>query len=677
MLKELNLSPCDTGVYRSSCTVSERDPVSQGGLIEIGILVGLMIFAPLIEGGTTHLPVLIIRLLLVAGLTLWIFCSFRSGTMTIYRHPVLPLAALFVGVSGLGILGSSYVSMSIQGVVGLFMYALFLFLLLHQLYTRSSLRVLVLVIVLMGLFEGLLGIFQYGWTGEARARGTFFNPNFFAIYEAVTVVLTLSLLSWMKWREHRWSEKCLLGAALCISLPAFVMAQSRGAFVAFLVALLFLGLCRSWKLAVLLPLVVILGVIALPNPIKQRALAVSDQDPYAYTRFEIWKSSLDRIADHPFGTGVGTYKYLSFTYRFPIEGAIVRYGKRAESAHNEYLQMAVELGVGGLALFFVGIGVWGWDVKGILQRGLSSWERGAAVGLSGGAVALLGHATMDSVFHEPALVLLLILCGGLVLSMKQLTNPASVPIVHFSFSCHRTRVIMAVVFLALLVVLIVRPPAAWFVFEQGNSVVRKGQYGSAREWYQRATDIDPGISAYWDAVASTEVDLFRVSGDPGWLAKAVGNIKVCMELSPLDARFPSRLGAIYLMLADRAGLGEQGESLLREASGSFEQAITLDAFSPFNYAELGKVRWRQGKREEARALFFQALTYEPNFLPARVLLTNLAIKSGWMDLARAQYAIIRETRNRYDGLALNSLELQYVDVDADLLEKQLYARGFD
>ncbi|MEQ1844146.1 MAG: O-antigen ligase family protein [Nitrospira sp.] len=677
MHKEINLPTFNAGALQPSGALNRRSRVSQDGLSEIGLLVGLMIFAPLIEGGTTHLPVLIIRLLLVAGLALWIFRSFRSGTMTICRHSVLPLVAMFVGVSGLGVLHSSYVGVSIQGVVGLFMYGVFLFLLLHQLCPRSLLRALVLVIVSMGLLEGLLGIIQYVWIGDARARGTFFNPNFFAIYEAVTVVLTLSLLSWMTWGEHKWRERCLLGAAFGISLPAFIMAQSRGALIAFVVALLFLGLCRSWKLALLLPLVVILAVIALPNPIKQRALAVSDQDPYAYTRFEIWKSSLDRIVDHPVGTGVGTYKYLSFTYRFPVEGAIVRYGKRAESAHNEYLQMAVELGVGGLALFLVGIGVWGWDVKRVLQSGLSSWERGAAVGLSGGAVALLGHATMDSVFHEPALVLLLILCGGLVLSMKQLANPASVPIVRFSFSCHRTRGIMAVVFLVLLVALIVRSPAAWFVFEQGNSAAEKGEHESAREWYQRATDIDPGISAYWDAVASTEVDLFRVSDDPGWLVKAVGNIKMCMELSPLDARFPSRLGAIYLMLADRAGLGEQAENLVREASGGFEQAIELDAFSPFNYAELGKVRWRQGRREEARVLFSQALTYEPNFLPARVLLANLAIKSGWMDLAKTQYAIIRETRNRYDGLALNSLERQYVNVDADLLEKQLHTRGFD
>ena len=228
MPKEVNLSTFDTGVLQPFCALKEQDHASQRGLSEVGILFALMVFSPLIEGGTTHLPVLIIRLLLVAGLALWVFRSFQSGTITLYRIPMMPLAAMFVGISGLGIFRSSYVGASIQGVIGLLMYALLMFLLLHQLYTRSSSRIIVLGIVVMGSLEGLLGIVQYGWMGEARAKGTFFNPNFFAMYEAVTVVLALSLLSSMKWADHGWQEKCLLGAALSVSMPAFVMAQSRG-----------------------------------------------------------------------------------------------------------------------------------------------------------------------------------------------------------------------------------------------------------------------------------------------------------------------------------------------------------------------------------------------------------------------------------------------------------------
>jgi putative inorganic carbon (hco3(-)) transporter len=630
-----------------------------------------MVFAPLIEGGTTHLPVMIIRLLLVVGLALWIFRSFRSGAITLYRIPLLSLVAIFVGVSGLGIFHSSYVGTSIQGVVGLFMYAVFMLLLFHQLYTRSSLRNLVMVMVLMGLFEGMIGIVQYGWMGEARARGTFFNPNFFATYEAVTVILTLSLLVWMKWAEHSWMEKGLLGVTLGISLPAFVMAQSRGGFIAFLVALLFLGLCRSWKLALLLPLVVILGTIALPNPIKERALAVSEQDPYAYTRLEIWKSSLDRIVDHPFGTGLGTYKYVSFKYRFPTEGAIVRYEKRAESAHNEYLQMAVELGVGGLALFVVGIGVWGWDVKGALQSGLSSWERGAVVGLSGSALAILVHASVDSVFHEPALVLLLIMCGSLVVVLKRFNspNPASTWTVPFPY--RPARLAMVVLLGAASVLLIIQPAAAWFAYEEGNVASQHGQSERAGEWYRRATFIDPGTTAYRDAVARMNVTQFYTSGDPQWILHAVEELEICKELNPLDGRIPSRLGMVYLLLAERTISNEQRSELIARAVKSYERAIEADPFSPFNYLELGKMMWRSGQYEKAQVLLKTALTHEPNFLPARMLLAKLAAQVGKSDVALSQYGAIESIQDRYKGRTLSPLESRYLDISSNSHDQAL------
>jgi O-antigen ligase len=670
MPKEVNLSTFDTGVLQPFCALKEQDHASQRGLSEVGILFALMVFSPLIEGGTTHLPVLIIRLLLVAGLALWVFRSFQSGTITLYRIPMMPLAAMFVGISGLGIFRSSYVGASIQGVIGLLMYALLMFLLLHQLYTRSSSRILVLGIVVMGSLEGLLGIVQYGWMGEARAKGTFFNPNFFAMYEAVTVVLALSLLSSMKWADHGWQEKCLLGAALSVSMPAFVMAQSRGAFFAFLVALLFLGLCRSWKLAVLLPLVVVLGVITLPNPIKERALAVSDQDPYAYTRLEIWKSSLDRIADHPFGTGLGTYKYLSFKYRFPIEGEIVRYEKRAESAHNEYLQMAVELGVGGLALFLVGIGVWGWEVKGTLQgEGLSSWERGAVVGLSGGALAILVHASVDSVFHEPALVILLILCGSLVLVLKRLNSPTRTPTWNIPFPYHPARLALVVLLGAASIFLIIQPAAAWFAYEQGNVASRNGQRERAWEWYRRATFIDPGTTAYRDAVARMNVTQFYASGDPQWLLQAVEEIEICQELNPLDGRIPSRLGMLYLLLAERTMSNEQRGELIARAVKSYEGAIKADPFSPFNYQDLGKIMWRQGQYEEAQVLLKKAVSHEPNFLPARVLLAKLAAQVGKNDIALSQYAAIERIQERYKGRTVSPLESRYLDVSLDLKDQ--------
>ena len=199
-----------------------------------------------------------------------------------------------------------------------------------------------------------------------------------------------------------------------------MVAQSRGALLALVIAMAFIGCYRFGKVALLILIVSLVAGAVIPNPLKQRMIDVATQDPYAFSRVDIWKNSVERIVDRPLGIGLGMYKYSSFQYRFPIESSIVRYVKRAESAHNEYLQMAVELGVGGLAIFLFGIGIWGMEVKAALRNELESWERGLITGLTGAVLGILAHSMVDSVFHEPALVILLIVCGGVVFAIQSI-----------------------------------------------------------------------------------------------------------------------------------------------------------------------------------------------------------------------------------------------------------------
>jgi tetratricopeptide (TPR) repeat protein len=286
-------------------------------------------------------------------------------------------------------------------------------------------------------------------------------------------------------------------------------------------------------------------------------------------------------------------------------------------------------------------------------------------------IALLIHAAVDSVFHEPALVLLLVVCGSLALSFRQPKRS------QIRIACPRSPAVTAaaVVLFVLLGLVLARPAAAWFAFEKGNASSKDGRKEISYQWYQWASAIQPGNTVYWDVVAQSKVDLFRVSGNPVRLAEAVEHIQLCRDLNTLDARFPARLGSLYLLLADQLTKSEEKERLIAAASKSFEEAIVLDPFSPFNYAELGKLRWRQGKLDEARDFFVRALDYEPNFLPVRALLAMLASSNGLSDQAKAEFGRIRETQGRYQGYPLNNLERQYLEVDVTKLETDLRLRG--
>jgi len=635
------------------------------------LLGSLIIFSPLIEGGTTHAPVLIMRLLLLGALTVWTIHQMKVGVIVLMQSRLIPVLAVFLGWAGFSLWWAPYKNPSIQWFVSLLLYAVLFGVVLQGIRTTRQVRQVVMVLVGMGLCEGILGIVQYVWLGEARAKGTFFNPNFFATYEVVTLALTFGLLSYQKLNDLNWTNKAFLWCTSAIAFLAFVMAQSRGAVFAFLIMALLLGIYRFGKMALVFLLVLVLAGLVLSNPIKQRVLDVSAHDPYAYTRFEIWENSLHRVADRPWGIGLGMYKYLSFQYRFPIENSIVQYGKRAESAHNEYLQIAVELGIGGLALFLLGIGVWGWGVKDVIEGTLSLWGKGTVVGLSGGALAILVHAAGDSVFHEPALVLILILCGSLVLVMKRIGSPDPVPVWNIPFPHHPARVAIAWLMASVSAFLIIQPAAAWFAYEEANVASQSGQSDRAWEWYRRATLIDPGTTAYHDSVARVNVAQFYASGDPQWLIQAVEEMAICQELNPLDGRVPSRLGMLYLLLAERATSNEQRDDLVAHAARSYEGAIKVDPFSPFNYLELGKIRWRQGQSEEAQALLTKAITYEPNFLPARVLLAKIAAQIGKSDIAQSQYAAIESVQERYKGRAINSLEHRYLDVSFDNYDQRM------
>ena len=638
----------------------ERASLQQAGpCLVVG---GLTMFAPLIEGGTTQAPVTVIRLVLLSALGYWLISGLRVSALSIPLTALWRPLAAFSCLAGLSLLWSAYTNVSLQWLMSILSYAVFFGIVLQAMDSTKRVRSVLILVLAMGAFEGGVGIVQYLWLGEARANGTFFNPNFFATYEAVSAVLAMSLLLWGG--EFRRKEKLFLVVAAAISCMAVLLAQSRGGMAAFLLAITLVGLIRYGKAALIVLLVLVVGGIIIPNPLKDRMIAVSKYDPYAYTRIEMWGNAFDRIADHPMGIGLGMYKYSSFQYRFPIEGAIVRYGKRAESAHNEYLQLTVELGVAGLAIFLAGIGIWTYEAKRLITGALSRLDRGMAVGCCAGVLTILAHAGVDAVFHEPALVLLLIVLGGIVLSLGGLVGHARREEWRLPLPYHPARAALLAVAIAGLAALVIRPAGAWFLVEQGNKALTNDKNLVAIQWYRYASFIDPGATPMRDGLARFYVQQFILSGDPEWLRQAADEMEVAMSLNPLDGRAPYRLARIYLLLAEQPRSAAHRDPLIIQAAQALENSITVDHFSPFGYVELSKIRRGQGDLLTARQLLEQAIAYEPNFIPARVALADLAKEIGQTEVADAHLAKIHDIRSKYQGWKLTPLEQQFLGMQS-------------
>src|SRR2546426_1329361 len=145
----------------------------------------------------------------------------------------------------------------------------------------------------------------------------------------------------------------------------------------------------------------------------------------------------------------------------------------------------------------------------------------------------------------------------MILVVKRVRQPGGPSIWTVPFPYHPVRAVSIGAVAVLCMLLIVRPAAAWYAFDKAEDEVASGRADRAFEWFQRATFIDPGTTAYRDALALTEVRLFQQSGDPRWLLRAVDELTMGLELNPLDGRFAHRLGALHVLLADRVGPGPQ------------------------------------------------------------------------------------------------------------------------
>lgn len=634
------------------------------------LLGGLIIFSPLIDGGTTHLPFMIIRLSLLGAALLWMVHQVKEGSIGLPWNRLVPLLVLFLAWSGLTVSWAPYKNASMQWFISLLCYVIVFGLVVQGVRTCWVAEQVLAVVMTMGALEGAFGIVQYLWLGEPRAKGTFFNPNFFATYQVVVLSLVCAQLFFVRENEINGWRRGLLWAIGAVVFAAFLLGQSRGALMALVAVAAFIGWYRFGKAALLILILCLIAGVMIPNPLTERMSLISKQDPYAFSRIQIWENSAERIVNKPSGFGLGMYKYASFQYRFPVEHNIVRYGKRAESAHNEYLQIAVELGVLGIGLFLIGVVVWMGETRAVLRGPMKPRERGLVVGAAGGVLAILSHGAVDSVFHEPALVILLVVCGGLVFPFRTFRD-SSVTEWRVPFSYHPVRLALLLLSGGLLAVLVIQPAAGWYASQRGEVEAHAGKHELALQWYETASLIDPATSGYHDAAARTSVQLFHQSGNPELLVNAVVEEKLALRLNPLDGRFPYRLGTIYGVLAKQSVSGEERALLLNEAAQAYEKAIQADPYTPLSYFELASIRAPQGREEEAKAWLRQAVAYEPDFLPARLRLAELSIRGENSEDARAQFNAILAAKKKHDGKVLSDLERQFLDVDPFPLEKAL------
>lgn len=220
--------------------------------------------------------------------------------------------------------------------------------------TEKNLTRLLKVIIVSAIIPSVFALYQFfTQTGITvpfegiynRIYGTFAHPNLFAYYLIIPLSLSLFLPAAM---ENKKIAKIILAIVAVFLFMLLFLTYTRGAWLAFIIAVIFISLASFRKYGKFL--VAIFLIIAfsysLIEPVNKR---VNDLifNPYSSIRWRLslWQDSFNYAKEKPLlGHGTGMAKDLILKKR--------GYKFGSADPHNDYLKIALENGLLGLLSYF-------------------------------------------------------------------------------------------------------------------------------------------------------------------------------------------------------------------------------------------------------------------------------------------------------------------------------------
>ena len=231
------------------------------------------------------------------------------------------------------------------------------------------------------------------------------NQNDFAYILATALPLMLWLFG------SSWFQRAMVTAMVAITSAGVLLAFSRGALVGLAAALVLHVVTQPRHLKIVLAgaLIAVLGALVFIRADRQRyetSVTVKQRvtQENVDTRFILWRSAATLAVDHPLlGVGPGnfsTYFYESTDSPYGVENLRV--------VHDAYLDVAVELGFLGLALFVGFLAMAFWRVTAMVRQDIGPPGYAAAL-RTALVVAVVSALTLSEQYFPP-----MWLIGGLV-----------------------------------------------------------------------------------------------------------------------------------------------------------------------------------------------------------------------------------------------------------------------
>ncbi|MFW5985601.1 MAG: O-antigen ligase family protein [Halanaerobiaceae bacterium] len=187
------------------------------------------------------------------------------------------------------------------------------------------------------------GFFQH-FQGMRRIEG-FISPLNLGLFLAMFLIF---LLAYFFSGVEKMQYKIALGALSVIVSVGLILTGTRGAWLAFLLGCIVLGVMYFRKVILVLLVVVLLFSLFAPDMYIDRfksSFALSGVSSNTH-RLNLWQSALEMFRDNPL-TGVGTDRFKEeYRENYKKEGT-----RPFSHAHNNFLNIMAEAGLFGILSF--------------------------------------------------------------------------------------------------------------------------------------------------------------------------------------------------------------------------------------------------------------------------------------------------------------------------------------
>lgn len=400
-------------------------------IILFGIFL-LLIFTPVARGAVRIWSTSVVLLVEAFLIFLWLWRANNSDTYYFKRTKLDYPIVIFTILVMISFIFSVYKHDSFYALIKLFGYMGVYYLVVNE-FDHEMKSWLLRMIVYIGVGLCCFGLLQYfglihhdWWFPQEFLASTYVNHNHFAGYLELAIPLMIGFLLKRNWhnadtgKENRGVWNIFLLPALVVMIMAFVLIQSRGAWLAlFTSTFVISAICinriqfsRKNVIALILAVIVVVSILYFGKDVISERLdsvtGIEAGDTSTKARLLIWQGTVNLIAHSPLiGCGIGDFIW-AFP-RFRPEGLNVT----ANFAHNDYLEMAAEMGVLAPIIFIWMIVV---VITSVIKKDRVDPLK---IGCAAGILSLSLHGLVDFNFHIPANMLLFTVYAAIIMSTSR------------------------------------------------------------------------------------------------------------------------------------------------------------------------------------------------------------------------------------------------------------------